>query len=65
MKAILQFIMPEDEDDYKHAVNGRDYYLALCDIENLIRKHIKYDEALTEDTERILITIRSLLPEDL
>ena len=44
MKAILEFNLPEDKDQFTLANRGMDYWSALWDLQQEIRKHYKYDE---------------------
>lgn len=43
MKAILEFNLPEDQDDHKYALSGVDALLVINDLENEIRNKLKYD----------------------
>jgi hypothetical protein len=44
MKAILEFDLPEEQDEFDLATNGRDYLFALMDIQKEIRAIHKYQE---------------------
>lgn len=57
MKAILEFDLPEDEDRFKLATRGLDYFSALLDIKNELRNHTKYDK----EAEKCLDTIEEIL----
>ena len=54
MKAIIEFELPEDNDEYEIANNASKMYLALWDIKQLLRSKLKYnpdglnDEQLTQ-----------------
>jgi hypothetical protein len=43
MKAILEFNLPEDQDDHKYALSGIDALLVINDLENEIRSKLRYD----------------------
>ena len=43
MKAILEFNLPEEQDDHKYAMSGVDALLVIDDLENEIRSKLKYD----------------------
>jgi adenylosuccinate synthase len=43
-KAILEFNLPDDAEDFHYAVNGEEYYKALTDIRENVRKIWKYGE---------------------
>jgi len=44
MKAILEFNLPEDGDDFRYAINGEEYREALNNIREDVRKIWKYRE---------------------
>ena len=45
MKAILEFNLPEEEDEHQLAINARKYYTVLWDIDQQLRNKIKYSIA--------------------
>jgi len=49
MKAILEFDLPEDQDDFQSAINGNNYKSAIWDFDQLLRSEMKYKE-LSDDT---------------
>ena len=51
MKAILEFNIPEDNEEFNHAVKSADYYVCLFDFYQYLRTQLKYDEQLS-DIER-------------
>jgi len=60
MKATLEFILPEDQLEFKHATKAVDYYLTLHDIDHKIRSFLKYNDDKTLDTAITLFeSIRS------
>ena len=44
MKAVLEFNLPEDQDDFDTATSGWKYRSVLCDIDNFLRSKLKYEE---------------------
>ena len=49
MKAILEFELPDDQEEYEYAVNAPKMYLALWEIKQLIRSKLKYNlDGLTD-----------------
>jgi len=54
MKAIIEFELPEDQEEYQMANNASKIYMALWDIKQLLRSKLKYnpdgldDEQLTQ-----------------
>jgi len=49
MKAIIEFDLPEENDDFQAAINGHNYKSAIWDFDQLLRSEIKYKE-LSDDT---------------
>jgi hypothetical protein len=49
MKAVLEFDLPEDQDDFQSAINGNNYKSAIWDFDQLLRSEMKYKE-LSDDT---------------
>ena len=43
MKAIIEFELPEDRDEYDMANNASKMYMALWDIKQLFRSTLKYN----------------------
>jgi len=43
MKAIIEFNLPEDRDEYDMANNAGKMYMALWDIKQLLRSTLKYN----------------------
>jgi hypothetical protein len=43
MKAILEFNLPEEQDDHKYALSGIDALIVISDLENEIRSKLRYD----------------------
>lgn len=43
MEAILKYNLPEDRVDFDHAVKAIDYYCALHDMSELLRRKIKHE----------------------
>jgi hypothetical protein len=43
MKAIIEFELPEDQEEYEMANNASKMYMALCDIRHLLRFKLKYN----------------------
>jgi hypothetical protein len=49
MKAILEFDLPEEQDDHKLAVNAGKYYSVLWELDQYMRNQIKYATADTPE----------------
>ena len=55
--ATIQFNLPEDRDDFHTAIKGAKYRAALCDLDEELRKIVKYgseedNRAMTPDKVR-------------
>jgi len=48
-KVILEFNLPEEQEDYNYAMRGRDYSFALSDLYNFLRQDSKYGEGKFAD----------------
>jgi len=57
MKAILEFKLPEDKEEYAAASRGMDWALLVLDIDQFIRNKIKYEQ----DRDGILQLVRNEL----
>lgn len=49
MKAILEFNLPDDQDDHKYAIAGLDSLLVISDILDEIRSFLKYESGYFKD----------------
>lgn len=45
MKAILEFNLPEDEQEHLDAINGTNWKLVAWDLDMLLRNYIKHGGA--------------------
>ena len=57
MKAILEFNLPEDQEQFNVAVKAMDWALLAWDIDQFIRNKIKYEQ----DREGVLQLVRNEL----
>ena len=62
MKAILEFNLPEDEEQFNAANKGMEWALVVWDIDQLLRKKLKYGNLLP-NTRAELEEIRDTLNE--
>jgi hypothetical protein len=49
MNGILEFNLPEENDDFQAALNGHNYKSAIWDFNQLLRSEMKYKE-LSDET---------------
>jgi glutamate-1-semialdehyde aminotransferase len=59
--ATLKFQLPEEEGDFKTAVQGRDAKIALWEIDQRLRSLLKHGEP-TEQEARLAEEIREMIP---
>ena len=62
MKATIEFNLPEDEEQFNVANKGMDWALLAWDIDQLLRKKLKYGNLLP-NTRAELEEIRDTLNE--
>lgn len=60
MKAILEFNLPDEEYTYEHSMKGVNYRIALDEIDEFLRKRLKYEE-LSETEYHLIDNIRTEL----
>lgn len=51
MKAIIEFELPEDQEEYQMANNASKMYMALWDIRQLFRSTLKYNTTGLNDEQ--------------
>jgi hypothetical protein len=51
MKAIIEFELPQDQEEYEMANNASKMYTALWDIKQLFRSTLKYNPAGLNDEQ--------------
>jgi hypothetical protein len=64
MKAILEFSLPDDEQEHRYALAGRDALIALEQIDEWARGKIKHGEP-SEEAEELLRELRAMVPHEL
>jgi hypothetical protein len=58
MKAILEFNLPEDKVDFNLALKGSDWKHVCWQMEQYLRKRVKYDESLSEEQREVYEDMR-------
>jgi hypothetical protein len=61
MKAILEFQLPEDQPEFNNAIKGGDWKHVCWQMDQYLRKRIKYDESLSEEQLRVYEGVREEL----
>ena len=49
MEAILKFTLPEDQPEFNTAIKGSDWKHVCWQMDQYLRKRVKYDDGLTEE----------------
>ena len=62
MKAILEFELPEDKENFDASAKGMDWAIVAWDLDQLLRKKLKYGNLLP-NTRAELEEIRNTLNE--
>lgn len=62
-KAILEFNLPEEREDFELHMNASKYFCAIHDIKNYIRQLNKYDERDTIPKEELTEKLYALLDD--
>jgi len=64
MKSILEFDLPEEQEEFKMAVNGGKYISSIQNLDNYLRNMVKHDsDKLSPDRLDAYIEIRDRLHE--
>jgi len=59
MKAILEFNLPEDQPEFNTALKGGDWKHVCWQMDQYLRKTIKYDESITQEDREIYEDMRN------
>lgn len=62
MKAILEFSLPEESEDYSNAMEGSSFKFLLQDFDNLLRQKLKHEDR-TDEINALLQELRDYLHE--
>ena len=58
MKAILEFNLPEDQPEFNTAIKGSDWKHVCWEMEQYLRKEIKYNDSLSEEQLKVYEGVR-------
>lgn len=66
MKAILEFNLPDDEAEFKNAVNGENWKHAMWKVDQELRSKTKYaPDTMSHETYKELSEVRDFLHQTL
>jgi hypothetical protein len=54
MKAKITFNLPDEESEFKDAINGNAYKAVIWEIDQYLRSQLKHEEMSDETSERVL-----------
>lgn len=63
MKAILEFNLPEEEEDHRGALNAVNYWLVLWDLNGWLRGELKHNDKLDDKTAEVYESIREKMSD--
>ena len=59
MKAILEFSIPEEQQEHQVALDGWKWKAVVREIAESIRSHLKHDEDLHDEAAKALYNLRN------
>jgi hypothetical protein len=62
-RVALSFKLPEEQEDFKLAINGVSYYLVLSDLKDWLRHKRKYEDIEILTIEEVEAKVYELLNE--
>lgn len=61
MRAKLEYNLPEEQEDFRRAVDGHKAFIVISDLDNWLRDKVKYSESTTEVEKIVFDMVRSEL----
>jgi hypothetical protein len=61
MEAILKFNLPDDQEDFRFAVEGTKWFLVVHTFDQYLRSQIKYNDNLSDKEYELLEKVREEL----
>lgn len=52
MKALLEFNLPEEKEEFNNAIKANDYLSAIQEFKKYIRTHYKYETSLINENQQ-------------
>lgn len=62
MKATIEYNLPDDQEDFNHATNGFNYYMALVEMDQWLRSEYKYNGR--EEMYEVREMLREIISEN-
>jgi hypothetical protein len=61
MKAVIEFNLPEDKEDFNLATRAIEWYSTVWDLDQYLRSRLKYEDTLTQEAHDALQEVRDKL----
>jgi hypothetical protein len=52
MKAILEFNLPEEQEEFNNAIKANDYLSVIQEFKKYLRTHYKYETSLINENQQ-------------
>ena len=52
MKALLEFNLPEEKEEFNNAIKANDYLSAIQEFKKYLRTHYKYETSLINENQQ-------------
>jgi hypothetical protein len=52
MKALLEFNLPEEQEEFNNAIKANDYLSAIQEFKKYLRTHYKYETSLINENQQ-------------
>ena len=65
MKATINYNLPEDEFQFRRAINGHKWAQVVYDIDETLRRELKYTEGLSEEQRACYEKVRENIREEM
>ena len=65
MEATLKFSLPEENHQYRAAIDGEAYRAVISEVDNYLRNQEKYGDLHMVDTGKAIRTIRKFIEDTL
>ena len=62
MKATLEYNLPDDQEEFNHANNGFNYYMALVEMDQWLRAEYKYND--NEEMYEARVKMRQIISDN-
>lgn len=63
MKAILEFNLPDDQEDFDMATKGLKWYMVAWEMDQYLRTRLKYEDTISDEQYEAVEKARERLRE--